>query len=109
MKRVYIAGKVSGENREECVEKFKKAQTESESIGFIAMNPIELVGDWNTPWEIAMKICVCHLMTADAIILLEDWEQSKGAKIERQLANDLGMLIVNYTKFGVQVLKYQLE
>lgn len=109
MKRVYIAGKVSGENREECVEKFKKAQAEIEKLGFVAMNPIEMVGDWDTPWETAMKICVCHLMTADAIVLLEDWEQSKGAKIERQLADDLGILIVNYTKFGLQVLKYQLQ
>ncbi len=107
-KRIYIAGKVTGENRKECIEKFGNAQVELEKQGFIGLNPIQLVGDWNTSWKVAMKICICHLMTADAVLLLEDWELSNGAKIEKQLAQDLNIPIFNNTKGSLQVLRYQL-
>lgn len=108
-KRIYIAGKISGENRLECIAKFDAAQKEIEAQGYIAMNPIELVGDWDTTWELAMRICICYLVASDAIVLLEDWKLSKGAQIERQLAEDLGIVIVNYTDFGLTVLNKQMQ
>lgn len=108
MKRIYIAGKVTGEDRETCTAKFAKAQEEIEAMGHMVLNPIELVGGWNTPWQLAMKICICHLMTADTVVLLSDWHKSKGAKIEKQLADDLQIPTLNYTKDGLQILKYQL-
>ena len=94
-KRIYIAGKISGEDREACVAKFAKAQKEIEAQGFIAMNPIELVGDWNVKWSHAMKICICHLVTADAVLFLPCWMDSRGAILEHKIASDLNITTLN--------------
>lgn len=108
-KRIYIAGKVTGLPIHEVTMKFGTAQKQIEEMGFIALNPLELVNDWKATWQNAMKICISKLATADAVVLLDNWEQSKGAKIEKQLADDLDIPTFNNTKGGLQVLKYQIE
>lgn len=108
-KKIYIAGKVTGEPIAECTIKFGTAQKSIEALGFEAINPLEVVGDWNTPWNEAMKKCITALMECDGMVLLQDWRDSTGAKIERQLADDLDLVICNNTKFGLEVLKNNLE
>ena len=103
--KIYIAGKVTGEDRASCKEKFAQAQKAIEALGFEAINPLEVVGDWQTPWFTAMRMCTRALLHCDAIILLPCWEDSAGAKIERQLAQDLHILICNYNAFGLTVLQ----
>ena len=109
MKKIYIAGKVTGEPIEVCSQKFAEAQQFYEKLGFEVVNPIKLVNDFNTPWKEAMEICLAALIKCDAVVLLNDWEDSKGAKIERQLAEDLDMLIVKRTKLGTMILKNRLK
>ena len=104
-KKIYIAGKVTGEPLEECRLKFKAAQVELEDKGFIAINPLEIVTDSNTPWFMAMRMCISALVNCDAIILLPCWKESTGAKIERQLAQDLEILICNYNPLGLTILQ----
>lgn len=108
IKKVYIAGKVSGELIADCTIKFGAAQKDIESLGYQVINPLAVVNDWHTPWQKAMKICIASLMSCDAIVLLPCWQDSTGAKIERQLAEDLDMPIYNYSKFGLIVLKNNL-
>ena len=91
--KIYIAGKVTGENKEDCKGKFAQIQTTLEARGFEAINPLEVVGDWQTPWAIAMRLCLAKLLEADAIVLLPDWWVSKGATIEMKLAMELKMPI----------------
>jgi hypothetical protein len=88
-KKIYIAGKVTGENREACIAKFKKAQQEIEALGHEAVNPIEVVGDWEASWADAMKKCIRALVDSDGIFLLRDFHKSTGAMMERSLAYDL--------------------
>jgi len=121
MKKIYIAGKVSDEDFKEVAQKFAAAQSEIEKLGFIPINPVQLVQDYlyhNYPffrpseeeiWKIAMQVCIKELVDCDAVVLLPCWEQSKGAKIERQLADDLDILIVNFTKFGLEVMANNLR
>lgn len=97
-KRIYIAGKVSGEDRLECVAKFAKAQKEIEAQGFMALNPVEFIEDETTSWEHAMKICICYLMTADAVLFLPCWMDSRGAILEHKIASDLNMKKLNGTR-----------
>lgn len=108
MIKIYIAGKVTGEPIAECTEKFGAAQKKVEAMGFEAINPLVVVGDCNASWESAMKSCLKALIDCDAVVLLPCWEQSKGATIERQLADDLGLVICNATEFGFKVLKHNL-
>lgn len=109
MKKIYIAGKVTGESQEKCEAKFAEAQKTLEGRGFEAINPIQEVGDWNAPWDTAMKICIAKLLEADAIILLNDWQHSKGAKVEKQLAKNLKIPTFSFTQMGIQSMINQVQ
>lgn len=89
--KIYIAGKVSGEVYPECYAKFKATQTKIEKAGFTAINPLDVVDDENANWHGAMKLCLKALLDCDAILFLPDFTESKGAKVEYQLANALSM------------------
>ena len=90
-KRIYIAGKVTGEDREACTEKFKRAQEELQKKGFKAVNPLEVVNTWEITWENAMKKCIAALMEVEAVYLLPCVSDSPGAKLELSLAQKLGI------------------
>lgn len=92
-KKIYIAGKISGEDMASCTMKFGKVQKELEQQGFDVLNPLEVVGTWDITWEGAMKKCIAALITADALVLLHDFTESKGALIEEKLASDLNMKV----------------
>jgi len=90
-KKIYIAGKVTGEDQEQCITKFQNAKDLVEIMGYEAVNPLEVVGDWKTPWNEAMKKCIKALADCDVILMLDDWNFSKGAKLELQIALALGL------------------
>lgn len=90
-KKIYIAGKVTGEPIAECTMKFGAAQKELESMGFEAVNPLAVVGDFKAPWKEAMKKCINALMDCDGVLILYDWSKSKGAKLEILICNKLGI------------------
>ena len=81
MRKVYIAGKVTGLPQQEVVDKFAKAQKDIEGMGFEVVNPIEVVSDFNAPWNEAMKMCVNALFECNAIVFLPCWTDSKGAQL----------------------------
>lgn len=93
-KKIYIAGKVTGLPTNEVVVKFANAEFNMMNQGFKVINPIEVVKDWKCPWDLAMRKCIVALMECDAIYLLPDWRQSKGANIERNLALILQLEII---------------
>lgn len=89
--KIYIAGKVTGEPIAECTMKFGLAQKQIELIGHMAINPLQIVNDWKTPWQTAMRMCITALMTADAVLFLPDAKYSKGALLEEFIAQSMGL------------------
>jgi hypothetical protein len=104
-KKIYIAGKVTGEPQEECVEKFADMKAKIEALGFEAINPIEVVGDWQTPWNQAMRMCIAKITECDAVVFLPCWTKSKGAKREWEVSKMLDIPDFRGTQFGLQNLK----
>ena len=94
MKKVYIAGKVTGEPRLERAAKFQKAQEHLRSLGFDAVNPLEVVGSWEVSWKEAMRKCIAAMMECEIIYLLPCAHNSKGAKLEIRLALELGITVM---------------
>ena len=90
-KKIYIAGKISGEDLALCTMKFGAIQQAIEALGYVVINPMELIQNKNTHWQVAMRICISRLMTCHGIFVLKDHVASKGASIEFQLAKDLQM------------------
>ena len=90
-KKIYIAGKVTGLPQDEVYAKFADMQTNLESVGFDVINPIEVVNNAQSTWLEAMKLCIKELVTCDAVYLLPCHTNSRGAIIEKQLADNLGI------------------
>lgn len=96
--KIYIAGKVSGEKIHEVTMKFGKAQKELEALGYEAINPLAVVNDWHTTWRNAMTKCIKALVECNRMYVLPDYQKSKGAMIERMIAELLEMKVYENLK-----------
>jgi hypothetical protein len=94
-KKIYIAGKVTGEPIHDCTMKFGDTALRLERLGYEAVNPLEVVNDWKAPWDVAMRKCIKALMDCDAIFMLKDSKDSPGAKIELSLAEALNIPVLH--------------
>ena len=89
MQKIYIAGKITGE--ENYRQKFKAAQDELEARGYRAMNPAILPPGF--AYEDYMHICFAMIDVCDAVYFLADWRDSPGATREHEYASRLGKVI----------------
>ena len=89
MKKIYIAGKVTGLPLQETRAKFALASEELKHKGFDPVNPMEVVKDPLTTWEEAMKLCIRALTEVDGVYLLPCHVASPGAKFEVAIAHQL--------------------
>jgi nucleoside 2-deoxyribosyltransferase len=89
--KIYIAGKVTGLSLIEVTHKFGQAHVALLDKGFTPVNPLEVVNDFKCPWHIAMRKCIAALMACDAVLLLPCWVDSKGARMELEVAMAVGL------------------
>lgn len=93
--RVYLAGKVSGLPTGEVYIKFAQAEFWLREKGYEIVNPLRLCSAGWT-WERCMKVCLAELMKCDAICLLKDWGESRGARLEFFVASQLGLKMLYF-------------
>lgn len=93
--KVYVSGKITGLERSVAVANFARAEKFLKNKGYEVVNPTQLC-DENVSWDDAMKICIAELVKCDAIYLLPDWQDSKGAKIEIQEAHENCIQFLNH-------------
>lgn len=88
---VYIAGKMTG-LPDWGRAAFHAAERELTERGHIVLNPAALpVG---MPPERYLPICMAMLEQADAIYLLDGWDDSRGAKLEKAFAEYQGKIVM---------------
>lgn len=85
-KKIYLSGKISGDPNFK--EKFAQKAKELTDQGHLVFNPA-LHPDMFT-WEQFMELDLKALANCDSIYLLDDWKDSRGAKIEYDEALRLG-------------------
>ena len=91
--KVYISGPISSDP--DHAEKFAAAYVDLVNKGHKPINPVdtgrelkEKMGREPT-WEDYMRACIKALMDCDAICMLPDWSDSRGACFEFDLATKL--------------------
>lgn len=94
MKKCYIAGKVTGLPDAVYQANFKKADLAVSRMGFEPVNPCLLPRDHDLSWQSYMREAIKALLHCDAIYVLPDWVDSKGATAEVNLAKALGLEII---------------
>jgi hypothetical protein len=86
--KLYVSGCITGDANYQ--EKFLKAENTLREAGFEPVNPVACVPPgWN--WSQAMRVVVGLMLECDGVALLDDWADSKGARIEVRLARDVGI------------------
>ena len=88
--KVYISGPITGidfGNRFA----FSCARSALELCGYEVVDPSEVQLDDEATWTDYMRADLKLLLDCDYIYMLEGWENSKGARLERELAENLGI------------------
>lgn len=93
MKKIYISGKITGMPEEEAFALFEKAENKLKN-GWIPVNPMKLAHNHDRTWENFMKIDLIHMLQCDAVYMLPNWKESRGANIEHDLALQLRMPVI---------------
>ena len=92
--RVYVCGKITGEEPISCKNKFDYIGRKLAGLGYVPVLPTDIVPA-GTEWHTAMKICIGELTRCKFIFPLEDSYHSRGATIELQLAKIAGIPLLN--------------
>lgn len=95
--KIYIAGKITGVER--CVyhHQFSVKEDVLKARGYIVLNPVALnerLAMQGMPYEDLMKICFSFVDVADAVYMLNGWEDSPGARREHERAINAGKKVI---------------
>ena len=93
MEKIYISGQITGIEKE-APALFKHAEANLIEMGFEVVNPMTIEHKHDLSWANYMKTDIIALMDCNAIYMLYNWTNSKGAEIERRIAIDLGMKVI---------------
>lgn len=94
MKRVYIAGKITGLSEEEVIQRFSAAKQRLIEQGYIPVSPLDLPHEHDRKWKSYMKEDLAAMKTCDEVYLLSNWRESRGARIEQWLATRNGKSLI---------------
>ena len=70
---------------------FNQAQKDLETLGYEVENPASHGCGLDHPWEYYLKIALTQMLTCDAIALLPNWGNSKGARLEVSTGDVVGI------------------
>ncbi len=63
-------------------------------LGKHVINPAEINPDPAAGWQQCMREDIRELVTCDEIVMLQGWENSKGATLEHHIAKTLGLKVI---------------
>lgn len=96
--KCYIAGKIGDLPEAEYRAKFRKAEIAVTILGYEPVNPCTLPNEHDHQPGSYLREAIRAMLLCDVVYALADWTDSPGARIEVQLAKDLGMPVIYETR-----------
>lgn len=89
--KIYISGKITGLSVLDAEHNFSAAEQAIRKCGHDTVNPM-MISPWNLSWDTYMMIAKAIVLdpSVDALYMLRNWKESKGAIIEWELAMQIG-------------------
>jgi nucleoside 2-deoxyribosyltransferase len=80
------------------IRRFRVIREALEAAGVEVVDPTQLSpAEPNPTWLDWMRADLKALLDCDRVLMLPGWEDSRGACVERRLAEDLGIVVEEYT------------
>jgi hypothetical protein len=92
VKLLYVSGPMTGKPLLN-FQAFNAAAEALRRAGYAVVNPVDLNPDPAAEWLACMRNDIKALVHCDGIALLPGWTESRGARIEAQIAEALGMTL----------------
>ena len=101
MRKIYLSGPITGLDVKEYHAKFERAESFYKEIGFEVVNPVRISDDIlaknpDAKYEDFMKADLEALKGCSHIAMLDGWEKSNGARIEKEEATLSGLTVCYY-------------
>ena len=100
--KIYIAGKISELPRQEVDAKFEEAKRKLLEKGYSVFIPTVLPDYADVPHSDYLRICYAMIDVCDAVYMLKDWQESRGARMELQYAADWRKEIIYEDKATIE-------
>lgn len=106
---VYISGKITGLS--DYKKKFKDAEEKINSLNYHInriINPANndlILNINNTTYEEYIKLSLCELSMCNCIFMLDNWENSKGARLEYEYAKAHDYIILYESDYDEVLVK----
>lgn len=94
MQKVYISGAIAHHDQDERKEAFGRAEELLRTHGYDPVNPFKNGLPDDAHWREHMRADIALLLACDYIYMLKDWELSKGAKLELDVASSCGIKVL---------------
>lgn len=97
--KIYISGPITGKPRCKVYDAFYEAACLILDAKHTPVNPIDIAA-WDLTWSTYMNIAmdVIRPEEIDVIYMLDGWDESKGARLERALAIQRGVPVLYQMK-----------
>lgn len=94
--KIYVSGKIAGLDYKDAYGKFDSREKQLRLIGFDVVNPMKIhdCEDKGKSWEQFMVEDIAELFKCDAIYMMDNWGQSRGARVEYAIARELGFKVI---------------
>lgn len=107
--KIYIAGLIGETEESVYMQKFEKAKQECIQLGFETVLPTELPHKHKRGWTDFMREdLIAMLQDCEYVYAISDWRKSTGARIEVELALQLGFNIIQQGSVIKNVNNYEI-